>query len=609
MDVNGLAVFDFLGVGTYRLVARSLADAANGGEGTVTVTAGQAATREISLRGVGAVTVTVVQADGVTPVASARVRLNARATTQGQPASALATSFDGFTDGAGHVTFQGVPVGEYFASAEAAALAGVNGGSIASPGQAAATTVQLGASATIAGRVLLPDGTTPAARAIVTLQFTPQVSQTGTLQVTTGLAGTFEFTGIPLGAFTLSAFEVASNGVRSSARSLSAAGQRFEAGDLVLDNAGPRVTSIEPVESGGRRAGATGHRADVQRADGSWKFCGGSERQAPGRHDQRHAAAARVLERQSYGHAASGSGAAQQRSVFGDAARRARRPSRRGSRAADSGPVRRGVRYTGCHSTGSPLHEPGGERAAGGPRRQRSRQLLEPIAGGTLVVRDNAGVVQAGQTALTAGHTAIAFAPAAFLRANTAYTATLANVVDTAGNALTTGPASFTFTTLDTLAPEITALNVVGTPRPLATLTVTPAVAGGDVQRVEYLAGNAGTLVATVPPFSANVVVPNGVPSFVVTATAFDLVGNRSTAFSRTVDVVPNAAPTVTLRSVTGATVAAQGQTSSSRRRRPTTTGCRASSCRRSAPRRSVRLASSRAKCRRSRSASRFRSP
>ena len=463
VDVNGLARFDFLGVGTYGLVARSLADAANGGEGTVTVTAGQPATREISLRGIGAVTVTVVQTDGVTPVASARVRLNARATAQGQPGSALATSFDGFTDGAGHVTFQGVPVGEYFASAEAAALAGVNGGAIVSPGHAAATTVRLGASGTIAGRVLLPDGTTPAARAIVTLQFTPQVSQTGTLQVTTGLAGTFEFTGIPLGGFTVSAFEVASNGVRSSAGTLSAAGQRFETGDLVLDNAGPRVTSIEPVD---RAAGVPVQPAIVLTF---------SEPMAPGSFAAGQNV--RLLD--------GTTNVTLQPLVFSNGNRtvtlrpaQALRSSAQYSvtlRGAPDGPRDEGA--------GLPMVDPFVAAfvtqdvippvlLSTSPAANERQVVLdagvrasfsEPIAGGTLVVRDNAGVVQAGQTALTAGNTAIAFAPAAFLRANTTYTATLTNVVDTAGNALATGPASFTFTTLDTLAPEITALDVVGT--------------------------------------------------------------------------------------------------------------------------------------------------
>jgi hypothetical protein len=52
--------------------------------------------------------------------------------------------------------------------------------------------------------------------------------QSGILQVTTGLSGTFEFRGIPLGTFTLSAFEVVSHGVKNASGSLGTNGQTVD---------------------------------------------------------------------------------------------------------------------------------------------------------------------------------------------------------------------------------------------------------------------------------------------------------------------------------------------------------------------------------------------
>jgi hypothetical protein len=45
-----------------------------------------------------------------------------------------------------------------------------------------------------------------------------------------------------------------------------------------------------------------------------------------------------------------------------------------------------------------------------------------------------------------------------------------------------------------------------------------------------------------------------------VSATAFDLIGNRSTAFVQAIDIQPNQPPSVSLTSVSGATTVTQGQ-------------------------------------------------
>ena len=131
-------------------------------------------------------------------VASAEVTVNAQASPGGVP-GALATTLSGFTNASGIATFASVPVGDFSVRAESAALSGIATGTLPTPGTNVPVHVQLGASGSVVGRLLLPDGVTQAANAFVTLRFQSQSSlQSGVLQVTTDLTGGFEFRGIPL---------------------------------------------------------------------------------------------------------------------------------------------------------------------------------------------------------------------------------------------------------------------------------------------------------------------------------------------------------------------------------------------------------------------------
>jgi hypothetical protein len=248
---GGVFLFDRVRLGSYTLAAHSLTAGREHDGGTasaVVAAADQLVPVTIALRGVGTVSVAVVAADGATPVASAQVTLDARAASGDEPPRPFGGTFLAFTDASGAVSIPGVPVGDFSVRAESGPLAGVASGTIANRDEVVPVTVRLGAFGSIRGRVLLPNGATPAAQAYVTLRFQSQSTlQSGVLQVTTGLAGTFSFTGIPLGAFTLRAFEPVSSGVRSAAGSLTTGGQEVDLGDLVLDNISPRVAAMDPA--------------------------------------------------------------------------------------------------------------------------------------------------------------------------------------------------------------------------------------------------------------------------------------------------------------------------------------------------------------------------
>ncbi len=102
----------------------------------------------------------------------------------------------------------------------------------------------------------------------------------------------------------------------------------------------------------------------------------------------------------------------------------------------------------------------------------------EPVTGGRFRFATRANVPVPGAVTLAVGGTVAIFTPADFLRPNATYVVTVSNVADPAGNPLAGGTFATSFTTIDTFAPTITALQLVGTPRAGATVSVHPTIAG-----------------------------------------------------------------------------------------------------------------------------------
>src|SRR5439155_12327649 len=119
VDVHGEFTFAFLKLGTYLLVAQSLAESHNGAATIITVAeANQTAEARLDLRGVGDVEVLVVASDGVTPVPSAQVTLHASAASGNEHPRPFGDSFFAFTNASGRTLLRGVPRGDFFVTAE-----------------------------------------------------------------------------------------------------------------------------------------------------------------------------------------------------------------------------------------------------------------------------------------------------------------------------------------------------------------------------------------------------------------------------------------------------------------------------------------------------------
>jgi len=565
VDAAGRFAFEHLRLGTYRVVARSLSDPGDAGGGQATLaTANQRVESTVRLRGTGRVTVSVVAADGTTPVASARVTLEARGAFAGEQPGPAAATLNGFTDAAGRVTLANVSIGEFFARGEAAALGGVVPGTLAAPGETASATVRLGASGTVSGRVLLPGGTTPAAQAIVTLRFQSQSQlQSGVLQVTTGVDGTFAFSGIPLGTFTLSAFELVSSGVRNADGSLGVNGEQAALGDLVLDNAGPRVLSVDPangslgaapgaavaitfneaVQPGTLRTGA-GTASNIVLLLGNTAVPLVAPVLSNGNRTVTLRAAQPLVSAAQYTLSIRGGPDGPQDEA--------------GLSLADAFVSTFTVRDVVAPAIVSAFPAPDAQGVL--PEAAIRIAVSEPIAAGTLTLRTAAGALVPGVTALTAGNRAIVFSPQSFLLPNTSYTVTLANVTDLAGNPLAGGSFVSRFFTVDTLGPVISALQIAGAARAGATVAVQAIVPASDTARVEFRTSEGLARTATAAPFAVNFTLPADRASTTISAVAVDHAGNRSPVFDRPVTILEDARPLVFLSGMPGVTEVRQGQ-------------------------------------------------
>ena len=193
-DAQGRYTFAFVPIGSFSLDVTDPATGDRGRTSNQVSINGEVRTVNVILNGIGSLTVVVRDAAG-NLVANAQVFLSERDQFGG--------SQSGITQGDGTIVFPNVLAGPFFITATdpVTQLSGSASGNIAS-GQSLTITVQLQPAGLVLGQVLGVDGVTPIANTPV------QINGPQFRQINTASDGSFRFDALPLGTYTLQAFDI-----------------------------------------------------------------------------------------------------------------------------------------------------------------------------------------------------------------------------------------------------------------------------------------------------------------------------------------------------------------------------------------------------------------
>ncbi len=521
----------------------------------------------ITLRGVGTIEGQVFLGDGVTPAPGAQVEA-AMPGTVAVSGLTLSTPFSGqketiIADGAGRFRLENVPVGPVGLAAFSLTQGAQKQISLITPGSVVTQDLILSASGTVAGRIVRPDGTTPAAGAEVFVRFTSASNADGAILAISGEDGRFSISPVTVGLFTVNVTLLDTNGLAKFTGTLTANGEIFDVDDLVLDEDFPTVVSTVPA--------STTENANIN-APVEILF---SEALDPATVE-----ASGIFLRPTAG------GLIVPATLVLTAP--AGESVNRLVRLTPLAPLQSSTAYQLVIVDGELLNATGqvtnrGPRDLVGralpalfsatfqTRDQRSPGLLsftpatgseqvdvtgtvrlsfdEPVQpGAEITVTGPSGPVP-GKTSLGVNSTVLTFVPQVFLLPNSVYSVRVSGVQDLAGNPLAGQPLLSTFATLDTLGPVFSDLRIKNTQVPTAgsRITLEAVLASPEAGARFRLSANAVTVATSAPDvFEIPVTLPAS-GNIVFRAIGIDRFGNEGPLTELTVSVLPNTPPVITL--------------------------------------------------------------
>ncbi|PYM11964.1 MAG: hypothetical protein DME18_12580, partial [Verrucomicrobia bacterium] len=558
-DETGRVSFSRLLLGSYTVFAVSQVPGRtrSAGQTNVTINApGAAPDFALVLEGLGSVSGLVFASDGNTRVGGATVRLQLQSGFFNDTETLLA-------DGAGHYSFDNIPVGNYRVAAESQALGASYNGQITHDAQTDSADLVLSASGAVQGRIVRADGLTPVEGIDVLLTFNSVSGLPGRAVSRTDTDGLFQVENIPVGPFNLEAVSVDFDGIARLGGSLTNNGQTLNLGPVPLDEADPYIVAVSPANT----AAGISINTTVDLLF--------SEALLPGS----------VNSSGIYLRSEAGNVPATVR-LLSDPTNSIPRLVR----LTPNSPLRSQVTYqvividsqrqdptggtTGVGPVdlvGRPLVAPfissfttadqdppqlvsifpGNNAVQIDPRSVMRLSFNEPILGSNFIFTVTgpkgaaSGAANVGLNGLV-----LTFTPAAPLDVNAIYTMSVSGVRDLAGNLATNQPFIVTFATLDTIGPTIATLRIGDNKPPVASSTVpieALLAANEPGASVRFTQDFNPVGSATNIPYRANVTLPAAGPT-TVRAIATDRYGNDGPFAELVVTVVSNQPPSLEVR-------------------------------------------------------------
>ena len=569
-DENGRYRLSRMPLGTFELAAVALSTnnllTQDGGVAVAELSeADQVVEADIFLNGTGFVEVTVLDANGA-PVPTADVRL--------MPHSEFGEPINLFTEADGTVVFDGVAVGRFDVRAESSTLrvGGAVSAEISAHQEQVGVTVQLGASGSVFGRLVLPDiDATPVPQARVTLRFDSQTQFGGVLQGFTDELGHYRFDNVPVGAFVLEFDDMFSDGIALIQGRVSNNEQQVDMEAVLLDLEAPRVVASVPAE------GAQSVAVD---ANISLQF---SEPIDPSSVIFDNSVSTPNLSGNVLLVDGAGAKLAADVAVSADGLTLSVDPR---DEFASEGRYRlsvaRGENAIRDAAAGRSLQSPYvldfvardskapqllSVAPAAGARGVAANSVLrftfdEPVNSDASLEVSRGGVPISGSVSRLIADTVLVFTPDEPLELNSRYVYTLDQVSDIAGNPLIGAPLSGDFETLDTRGPEISTIAAPLGPRIGGSqFEVEALTSAGDVAKVEFTIDGVPAGSTANLPYVLNVQTPLKGSAIEIGAIATDISGNRGPPTSISLPIVANEVPQIELLNSGGATGAGRGQT------------------------------------------------
>jgi hypothetical protein len=238
-DASGNYQVENVPVGSFSLKAFEQPDERDFGTASGTIEFhGQEAVVNILFQGLGTVTGRVLDGNG-NPVSDYSVILRSGYETS--------TNTSGHTGNPGEFRFENTRMGVFGIEAKdpgdpVNGLSGTGNGELTFDGQVVAVDLTLESAGSVTGRVLMPDGTTPAENAYITLK-----GSNFTKYGTADASGNFRFDAVKLGSFSLEIQGAGSSGKARVYRQIQSPGYTVNFGDIPLDNVIPEVTDVSPA--------------------------------------------------------------------------------------------------------------------------------------------------------------------------------------------------------------------------------------------------------------------------------------------------------------------------------------------------------------------------